>query len=84
MIKTLVASILQYVLVFIWKKAEEAIKDKLVQEQVEKRVREALDDYEKIIMEAQELAKNGLTEEEKNAIRKKKIELEKRIFNSFT
>lgn len=66
----------------IWGYVSSEIKDQLARGQWEQSVKEILVEYEKVIHEAQEKAKDGLTEDEKNEIRKKKIELETKLLNS--
>jgi hypothetical protein len=78
--------IVGYVLQFLWKKAEETIKDNLVkaevQKQFNKRVKDVLAEYELVIKEANEKAKDGLTEQEIQEIRAKKIKLEEELINA--
>lgn len=66
----------------IWGYVTDEVKQKLAEKQWETNVKDILVKYEKVIAEAQEKAKDGLTEEEKNEIRKKKIALETELLNS--
>lgn len=79
--QAVIGIILNYVLTWLWKKAETEIKDALVTAEIEKRIKIILEDYEKVVQEAEEMKKDGLTEDEKRVIREKKIALEKSLIN---
>ena len=66
----------------IWKYVSNEVKTSLSRYHWENHVKEVLAKYEQVINEAHEKAKDGLTEEEKNEIRKKKIDLETELLNS--
>lgn len=78
-------ALIGYILSFLWKKAEEAIREGLIKAEADKlyrdHVKDVLSSYEKVIKEAEEKAKDGLTKEEIEEIRRKKIELEERLIN---
>jgi hypothetical protein len=66
----------------IWGYVAAEVKKTLAKGEWEQNVKEVLAQYEAVIHEAQEKAKDGLTEDEKNEIRRKKIELETKLLNS--
>lgn len=72
---------LSYVLSKIWNMVNDAVKDGLAKQRWQEHVKKTLADYEKVIEEARTKAADGLTEEEKAEIRKKKTELEESLFN---
>ena len=76
-----IQAILSFVLNWLWTKAQKEIQDALVTAEIEKRVKNVLAEYDKVVMEAEEMKKDGLTEEEKRIIREKKIALEKALLN---
>ena len=76
-----IQAVLSFVLNWLWTKAQKEIQDALVTAEIEKRVKVILADYDKVVMEAEEMKKDGLTEEEKRIIREKKIALEKALLN---
>lgn len=76
-----IQAILSFVLNWLWNKAQKEIQDALVTAEIEKRVKVILADYDKVVQEAEEMKKDGLTEEEKRIIREKKIALEKALLN---
>lgn len=76
-----IQAVLSFVLNWLWNKAQKEIQDALVTAEIEKRVKVILADYDKVVHEAEEMKKDGLTEEEKRIIREKKIALEKALLN---
>lgn len=76
-----IQAVLSFVLNWLWNKAQKEIQDALVTAEIEKRVKNVLAEYDKVVMEAEEMKKDGLTEEEKRIIREKKIALEKALLN---
>lgn len=76
-----IQAVLSFVLNWLWTKAQKEIQDALVTAEIEKRVKNVLAEYDKVVMEAEEMKKDGLTEEEKRIIREKKIALEKALLN---
>lgn len=72
---------LSYVMSKIWGMVSDAVKDGLAKQRWEARVKKTLADYEKVIEEAKIKAADGLTDEEKDEIRRKKTELEESLFN---
>ena len=76
-----IQAVLSFVLNWLWTKAQKEIQDALVTAEIEKRVKGILEDYDKVVQEAEEMKKDGLTEEEKRIIREKKIALEKALLN---
>lgn len=76
-----IQAVLSFVLNWLWTKAQKEIQDALVTAEIEKRVKAVLAEYDKVVMEAEEMKKDGLTEEEKRIIREKKIALEKALLN---
>ena len=76
-----IQAVLSFVLNWLWTKAQKEIQDALVTAEIEKRVKVILADYDKVVQEAEEMKKDGLTEEEKRIIREKKIALEKALLN---
>lgn len=73
--------LLNFLLNKLWKYITESQKDALFEEKLQKHIREKLAEYEKIIELANTLAKDGLSEDEKNEIRKRKIEIETSLVN---
>ena len=78
----LVKAVVSWLLNKLWSWASEEIKDALSRQRAEEHIRKVLGDYEKVLEEAKEKAKDGLTEEEKNEIRQKKIALEQSLINN--
>lgn len=76
-----IQAVLSFVLNWLWNKAQKEIQDALVTAEIEKRVKAVLAEYDKVVQEAEEMKKDGLTEEEKRIIREKKIALEKALLN---
>lgn len=74
--------LLKWALEKIWGLISEQGKEEFLHQKVKSHVVSNLDKYEKIIVEANELAKDGLTEDEKNEIRRKKIEVELDLINN--
>lgn len=70
-----------YILAKLWGLVSDAVKDGLAKQRWQEHVKKTLADYEKVIEEARTKAADGLTEEEKAEIRKKKTELEESLFN---
>ena len=66
----------------IWGYVDDTIKNELSREHWVSHVKDVLAKYDAVIEEAHEKAKDGLTEEEKNEIRSKKIALETELLNS--
>lgn len=66
----------------IWNYISDKVKDDLSKERWSEYVKEVLSKYDKVIEEARIKAIDGLTEEEKNEIRRKKIELETELINN--
>ena len=63
----------------LWSFADSAVRDALAKAQWESHVKKTLDEYSKVIEEAKVKAIDGLTDEEKDEIRKKKTELEEAL-----
>lgn len=74
-------AILGWLLNRLWGMADNAIRDALAKSQWESHVKKTLEEYEKVIEDAKVKAQDGLTDEEKEEIRKKKSDLEESIFN---
>jgi hypothetical protein len=66
----------------IWGFVSDEMKNQLAQGHWESHVKDVLAKYDAVINDAHEKAKDGLTEEEKNEIRNKKIALELELLNS--
>jgi hypothetical protein len=65
----------------LWQYIDDMEKDKLLEEKLKTHIKEKLTEYEKIIEQANEMAKDGLSEDEKAEIRKRKIDVETSIIN---
>lgn len=75
-------AILTWLVPKIWKYVSDEVKDYLSNDRWEDHVKDTLAKYDAVIEEARIKAQDGLTEEEKNEIRRKKIELEESLINS--
>lgn len=73
--------LLNFLLNKLWKYITESQKDALFEEKLQKHIKEKLSEYEKVIELANAMAKDGLSEDEKNEIRKRKIEIETSLVN---
>lgn len=70
-----------WLLGYLWKIADGAIKDKLAAGRVREHVRQKLKEYDAIIERVRIKAEDGLTEEEINEAEKEKIAVEEDITN---
>jgi hypothetical protein len=66
----------------IWGFVNDEMKNQLAKSHWELHVKDVLKKYDDVINYAHEKAKDGLTEEEKNEIRQKKVALETELLNS--
>jgi|GEM_PF-4612533 len=66
----------------LWNYASDKVRKELAENEWEKHVKDILTKYDAVIDLAAEKAKDGLTEEEKNDIRQKKIALETELLNA--
>lgn len=66
----------------LWSFADSTVRDALAKAQWESHVKKTLDEYAKVIEEAKTKASDGLTDEERDEIRKKKTELEEALINN--
>lgn len=65
----------------LWKYGTAEVTEKLSKERLRDFVEDQLKKHEEIVKWAEGLKADGLTEEEKNEIRRRKIEIEKAIVN---
>ncbi len=72
---------LSWIVVKIWAIAEEKFKKEVAKDQIEKAVAKALADYEQVLIDQNLMAVDGLTEEEKNEIRRRKAKTQTDIIN---
>lgn len=65
----------------LWTLASDTLKDQWAKQEARRKlddhIRQQLERYEEAVKYGQELAKDGLTDAEKQAIRKRKIEIER-------
>lgn len=73
---------LAWVLGKIWNVVDDKIKDAMAKDRVNVAVAKALEDYEQIIKDQNLMAADGLTEEEKNEIRRRKAAAQASIINA--
>lgn len=77
----LVKWVLSWLATKLWTWASDTLKEQWAKQEAQKRldshIKEQLARYEEAIKYGQELAKDGLTNDEKELIRKKKIEVER-------
>lgn len=73
---------LAWILSKVWDVVSDEIKDRTAKDRVEKAVAKALEDYEQIIKDQNLMAADGLTEEEKNEIRRRKAKAQADIVNA--
>lgn len=73
--------LLNYLIKRLWQYIDEKDKDKLLEEKLKVHIAEKLQEYEKVIALANEMAKDGLSEAEKAEIRKRKIDIETSLIN---
>lgn len=73
---------LAWILGKIWNVVDDKIKDATAKDRVNKAVAKALEDYEQIIKDQNLMAADGLTEEEKNEIRRRKAKAQSDIVNA--
>lgn len=66
----------------IWARLNEAAQAELSKKHVEEAVKKAMEDYEKVLEDQIVLAKDGLSDDEKNEIRRRKAEAQARIINA--
>lgn len=66
----------------IWNLLNDKFKKEIAKNDVEKMIKESLDEYEKVLEKQRVLSLDGLTDEEKNEIRKAKIAIQVGIFNN--
>lgn len=74
-------AVLNFLLNNLWGLATKAAKEELARKTFEEVLKVHLKAYDDVVAWANEISKDGLTEEEKNEIRKRKIEIEKAIIN---
>lgn len=74
-------SLVSWLIKFLWEKASAPIREEIAKEKLKTYIAGVLADYEKAVKDATEKAKDGLTPEEIEEIRRKKIEIEERLMN---
>lgn len=75
---------LSWVLSKIWSVVEDKIKEEVAKDKINTAVAKALAEYEQVIHDQNLMAVDGLTEEEKNEIRRRKAAAQAAIINART
>ena len=75
-------SLLTFLINKIWKYADTNIRKEIAKRELEKEISSLIKEYDEVVLWAESLKKDGLTEEEKNEIRKRKIAIESGIINT--
>lgn len=73
---------LSWVLSKIWDVVEDRIKNEVAKDKINDAVAKALAEYEQVLIDQNIMAVDGLTEEEKNEIRKRKAKAQSDIINA--
>lgn len=66
----------------LWKFLKDAQKEIVADVEIKKMVNKALDEYEKVLKDQNAMSIDGLTEDEKNEIRRRKIAIQTGVFNN--
>lgn len=74
-------ALITWLVSLLWNHTTKEVKESLSKDLVDKAVRDAFDQFEKVLDDQREMAKDGLTEQEKDEIRKRKAAIQASIIN---